>query len=53
MIEPDINFKFHEFEYSEDKKVLIIEIPAEYKIPTRFAGETYPKYQKHKGKGSY
>ena len=41
MIEPDINFKFHEFEYSESKKILIIEIPAAYKVPTRFSGEAY------------
>lgn len=41
VIDPDINFKFYEFEYSDFKKVLLLEIPAAYKIPTRFSGETY------------
>ena len=40
MIEPDINFKFMNLNILK-KKILIIEIPAAYKIPTRFAGETY------------
>lgn len=41
MINPDINFKFYEFKYNENTKVLIIEIPAAYKVPTRFEGESY------------
>ncbi|MCM1130407.1 MAG: putative DNA binding domain-containing protein [Roseburia sp.] len=41
VIEPDINFKFYEFDYSDFKKVLLIEIPAAYKMPTRFSGENY------------
>lgn len=41
MINPDINFKFYEFNYNENTKVLIIEIPAAYKVPTRFEGESY------------
>lgn len=41
IIEPNINFKFYEFDYSDFKKVLLIEIPAAYKMPTRSSGETY------------
>lgn len=41
VIDPDIDFKFYEFDYSDFKKILLLEIPAAYKIPTRFSGETY------------
>lgn len=41
MIEPNINFKFYEFDYADFKKILLIEIPAAYKMPTRYSGEAY------------
>lgn len=41
VITPNINFKFYDIEYSNTLKVVLIEIPAAYREPTRHSGESY------------
>lgn len=41
VITPNINFKFYDVEYNDSLNVALIEIPAAYREPTRYSGESY------------